>query len=335
MFKGFTRAMGESEAVKGRPSVQAPFAEALIREAEQNDRVLALTADLGKYTDLYPFRDRFPERYFNIGMAEQAMVSAAVGLSKTGFIPFCTTFGAFAVRRALDFIMIAAAHSNENVKLFCALPGLTTGYGSTHQAIEDLAVMGAIPDLLVVDPADAVELQSVVRYAASARGSCYVRMPRGTVPVLFDESYSFEPGQAKLLRNGDIALISTGLMTERALEVATALEHKGFSAAVLHCPSIKPFDHDAVSSLARRATHIVTLENHSVRGGLGSLVAESLYDRGIIRPMLKIGLPDAFLGCGSVPFLQEKQGLTTAQIIATVSAFSGRDTRPIHHMLII
>ena len=141
MFKGFTRAMGELEAVKDRPSVQAPFAEALIREAEQNDRVLALTADLGKYTDHYPFGDRFPERYFNIGMAEQAMVSAAVGLSKTGFIPFCTTFGAFAVRRALDFIMIAAAHSNENVKLFCALPGLTPGYGSTHQAIEDLAVM--------------------------------------------------------------------------------------------------------------------------------------------------------------------------------------------------
>lgn len=333
MLKGFTKAMGESEAVENRASIEAPFAKALIRAAEQDDRVLALTADLGKYTDLYPFRDRFPDRYLNIGMAEQAMVTAAVGLSKTGFMPFCTTFGAFAVRRALDFIMIAAAHSNENVKLFCALPGLTTGYGSTHQATEDLAVMGAVPDLMVVDPADAVELQSVVQYAASNRGSCYVRMPRGTVPVLFDESYRFEPGRAKLLRDGEVALISTGLMTERALDAANALEAKGISAAVLHCPSIKPFDHGAVASLAKRATRIITLENHSIRGGLGSLVAESLYERGIVRPMLKIALPDAFLGCGSVPFLQQQQGMTTAQIIETVSAFIKRDARPIHQML--
>jgi transketolase len=328
MLKGFTRAMGESEAVETRLSKQAPFAEALIKMAEQNERIVALTADLGKYTDLYPFRDRFPERYFNIGMAEQAMVTAAVGLSKTGFVPFCTTFGAFAVRRALDFIMIAGAHSNENVKLFCALPGLTTGYGATHQATEDLAVMGAVPDLMVVDPGDAIELQSVVRYAASTRGSCYVRLPRGIVPVLFDEDYTFEPGRAKLLRDGDVALISTGLMTERALDAAAALQAKGISAAVLHCPSIKPFDQGAVAALAKRATRVVTLENHSIRGGLGSLVAETLYERGIVRPMLKIGLPDAFLGCGSVPFLQDQHGLTTARVVEAVSAFLKRDAAP-------
>lgn len=335
MLKGFTRAMGESEAVETRPSMQTPFARALIEAAENDESVLALTADLGKYTDLYPFRDRFPERYFNIGMAEQAMVTAAVGLSKTGFVPFCTTFGAFAVRRALDFIMIAGAHSNENVKLFCALPGLTTGYGSTHQATEDLAVMGAVPDLLVVDPADAIELQSVVHYAASTRGSCYVRLPRGIVPVLFDGNYSFEPGRARLLRDGEVALISTGMMTERALDVADALEVQGISAAVLHCPSIKPFDHGAVAALAKRAACIVTLENHSVRGGLGSLVAESLYQGGIVRPLLKIGLPDAFLGCGSVPFLQEQQGLTTERVIATVAAFLERDTHPTLRILTV
>ena len=249
---GRTVGMGEAEAVAG-PSVDAPFGKALVALARERPDIVGLSADLGKYTDIHPFRDAFPDRFFNVGMAEQNLIAVPAGLAKTGKTVFCTTYGVFATRRAYDFIAIACAHSGANVKIFAGLPGLTTGYGGTHQAIEDLALMRMIPGLVVIDPCDATEIEQATKAIADVDGPVYMRLLRASVPLVLDPArYRFEVGKASLLRDGgDVALISTGLMTDRALEAATALKARGIEAAVLHVPTLKPFDTDAVLDLTR------------------------------------------------------------------------------------
>jgi len=196
-----TLAMGEDEANSGaRVMVSAPFGKALARIAKDNPAIVGLTADLGKYTDIHPFRDACPERFFNIGMAEQNMIAVAAGLARTGKTVFATTYGVFASRRAYEFAAIACAHSNLNVKIIAGLPGLTTGYGGTHQAIEDLALMRMIPGLVVIDPCDAVEIESAVEAITAHQGSVYMRLLRGQVPRVLPENYTFEIGKARQLR---------------------------------------------------------------------------------------------------------------------------------------
>src|SRR6187549_1150348 len=198
----FTKAMGQDEGSTPRPTFDAPFGVALAKLGAQNPKIVGLTADLGKYTDILPFRDAFPERFFNIGMAEQNLVAVAAGLARVGQMPFATTYGVFATRRAYDFIAIACAHSRLNVKILAGLPGLTTGYGGTHQAIEDLALMRMIPDLVVIDPCDATEIEQVVEAVAAHPGPAYVRLLRGSVPVVLEPGYTFEIGKARRLRDG-------------------------------------------------------------------------------------------------------------------------------------
>src|SRR4051812_22575725 len=226
---GRTLAMGQDEAVGGgRQSVEAPFGRALAELGATRPEIVGLTADLGKYTDIHPFRDAFPDRFFNVGMAEQNLVAVAAGLARTGIVPFATTYGVFATRRAYDFVAIACAHSRVNVKIVAGLPGLTTGYGGTHQAIEDLALMRMIPRLVVIDPVDAIETAQATRAAAEYDGPVYMRLLRGSVPVVLDESYRFEIGRARVLREGgDVGIISSGMMTERALDAAAALAGRG------------------------------------------------------------------------------------------------------------
>jgi transketolase len=316
--RGRTLAMGQDEKTD-RPSstVEAPFGHALARLARTRADIVGLTADLGKYTDILPFRDSFPDRFFNIGMAEQNLVAVAAGLARTGLTPFCTTYGVFATRRAYDFIAIACAHSAIHVKIFAGLPGLTTGYGGTHQAIEDLALMRMIPGLVVIDPCDATELAQVTEAVANHPGPAYVRLLRGNVPVVLDPaSYRFEIGRAKQLREGtDIGIVATGFMTQRALDAAARMAEGGTSVAVLHVPTIKPFDAETVATFAASVTRLVTAENHVASGGLASLVAEALFDRGVTRPLLRVGLPDRFIECGSVPHLQDRYGLATDRLV--------------------
>src|ERR1700691_713882 len=215
-----------SETYGAEQTASAPFGEALIRVAEANPRIVGLTADLGKYTDIHLFANRFPERFFQVGMAEQNLIGVAAGLARTGFIPFATTYCVFASRRAYDFIAIGAALGSANVKIIAGLPGLTTGYGGTHQGIEDLALMRSIPNLTVIDPCDATELSQAVLAIAAHPVPVYMRLMRGQVPITFDPAtYKFELGKAHLLREGaDAAIISTGLMTGRALEAASHLD---------------------------------------------------------------------------------------------------------------
>jgi transketolase len=317
-----TLAMGEDEkAAAERVSVDAPFGKALAALGQTRPDILGLTADLGKYTDILPFRDAYPDRFFNVGMAEQNLVAIAAGLARTGKTPFATTYGVFATRRAYDFIAIAVAHSAINVKIIAGLPGLTTGYGGTHQAIEDLALMRMVPGLVVIDPCDATEIAQATVAIAEYNGPVYMRLLRGKVPVVLDaKTYRFEIGKARPLRKGaDAGIIATGMMTERALDAATILAQRGIAAGVLHVPTLKPFDADAIADFAASVGRVVTAENHVVVGGLASLVVETLHDRKIVRPVDRIGLPDRFVQCGSVPHLQSLYGLTTAQIVATIT----------------
>ena len=313
-----TLAMGQDEdGPAARPLVTAPFGAALVALGHQRPDIVGLTADLGKYTDILPFRDAFPDRFFNMGMAEQNLVAAAAGLARTGFVPFATTYGVFATRRAYDFVAIACAHSRVNVKIVAGLPGLTTGYGGTHQAIEDLALMRMIPGLVVIDPCDATEIAQATRAAAAHDGPVYMRLLRGNVPVVLDpETYRFEIGKAVRLRTGtDFGIVATGFMTERALDAADLLDRQGIRTGVLHVPTIKPFDAAAVSAFAATVDRLATAENHVVSGGLASLVAETLFDAGLSRPLWRIGLPDRFIECGAVPTLQKRYGLTVEALV--------------------
>lgn len=322
--RGRTLAMGQDEAAAaGRAVVEAPFGKALARLGATHPEIVGLTADLGKYTDIHPFRDAFPERYFNVGMAEQNLVAVAAGLARTGKMPFATTYGVFASRRAYDFVAIALAHSNLNVKLVAGLPGLTTGYGGTHQAIEDLALMRMIPGLVVIDPMDAVEIDAATVAMAAYPGPVYMRLLRGTVPCVLPADYRFEIGKARRLRDGaDVGIIATGFMSERALDAATALERRGISVGVLHVPTVKPFDADAVAEFAASVGHVVTAENHVISGGLGTLVVEAMFAARVMRPVTRIGLPDKFIECGSVPTLQARYGLTVDAMTHTIAALA-------------
>ena len=324
MEAGRTLAMGQNEAITGgRDSIDAPFGKALAKAGERRPEIVGLTADLGKYTDIHPFRDAFPDRFFNVGMAEQNLVAVAAGMARTGKIPFAPTYGVFATRRAFDFVAIALAHSNLNVKIVAGLPGLTTGYGGTHQAIEDLALMRMVPGLTIIDPCDATEIMAATAAIADHDGPVYMRLLRGTVPVVLDPPYSFRIGKAVELRDGrDVGIISTGLMTERALDAAAALEKRGISVGVLHVPTIKPFDADAVAEFASSVRRVVTAENHVAVGGLASLVVETLFDAGVSKKVTRIGLPDRYIECGSVPTLQARYGLTTDAVVDTIAALA-------------
>jgi transketolase len=312
--------MAATEAVADRPTVQAPFGTALRALGHVRADIVGLTADLAKYTDVLPFAEAFPARFFNVGMAEQNMIAMAAGLAKTGLVPYCTTYGVFATRRAYDFVAIACAHSRLKVRIFAGLPGLTTSYGGTHQAIEDLALMRAVPGLTVIDPCDATEMMQLVPAIVDVDGPVYVRLVRGTVPVVLDPArYRFEVGKARRLREGrDVGLVSTGFMTDRALQAAERLAAQGIDAAVLHASTLKPFDAEAVVELAGSVTRLVTIENHVVSGGLGTAVAETLVDHRVRQPLTRLGLPDQWLECGSVASLQDKYGLTVDRLTEAI-----------------
>jgi transketolase len=300
-----------------RSMTDAPFGHALIALARRRPEVVALSADLSKYTDVIPFINVFPKRFFNIGMAEQNLFSMAAGMARTGMMPFCTTYGVFATRRAYDFMAIGCAHAHVNVKIFAGLPGLTTGYGGTHQATEDTGLARLIPDLVVIDPCDATEIAQVVEAAAEHQGPVYVRLLRASVPVVLNPAgYKFVIGKATVIRDGtDIGFISTGFMTERSLDAAVELAKRGVNAGVLHVPTLKPLDTEAIAKFAASVSHVLVAENHVSSGGLASQVAEVLYDSDIRTRLTRIGLPDKFIECGSVLTLQRRYGLTVDRII--------------------
>lgn len=321
-----TSAMIASIAEEGQALTAAPFGKALVALGEQRSDVVGMTADLAKYTDLHLFAAAFPERFFQMGMAEQLLMGAAGGMAKTGLVPFATTYAVFGTRRAYDFIHQVIAEENLNVKICCALPGLTTGYGPSHQATEDLAMMRAIPGMTVVDPCDALDIEQAVPQIAAHRGPVYMRLLRGNVPLVLNEyDYKFELGKAKVLREGgEVLIISSGFMTMRALEAAKQLQAVKVNVAVLHCPTIKPLDTTTILTEVRKLGRLVVVaENHSVIGGLGEAVASLLLREGAAPAKFRIlGLPDEFLDAGALPTLHDRYGISVEKICETIKRWA-------------
>ena len=316
-----TSAMIASIASEGQRVRSAPFGKALAALGESRPDIVGMTADLSKYTDLHIFAQAFPERHFQMGMAEQLLLAAAGGMAKTGLTPFATSYAVFATRRAYDFIHQVICEENLNVKICAALPGLTTGYGPSHQATEDIAMMRAIPGLTIVDPCDALDIEQAVPAIANHKGPVYMRLLRGNVPLVLDEyDYTFELGKAKVLREGrDVLILSSGLMTMRALEAAAELQKDSIGVTVLHIPTIKPLDEATILAEVRKGDRLVVVaENHSVVGGLGEAVASLLLRSRLAPKFVSVALPDAFLDAGALPTLHDRYGISTAAMTHTI-----------------
>jgi transketolase len=261
-----------------------------------------------------------------MGMAEQLLFGAASGLAAEGFTPFCTSYAVFASRRAYDFIHQTIAEEDRNVKIVCALPGLTSGYGPSHQAAEDLALFRAMPNITVLDPCDALEIEQAVPVIAAHRGPVYMRLLRGNVPLVLDEyGYRFELGKAKLIRDGaEVLVISTGLLTMRALEAAKELDKDRIGMAVLHVPTIKPLDVETIRrEAARKGRLVIVAENHTEIGGLGEAVARDLMLAGIHPTFRHIALPDEFMAAGALPTLHDRYGISRDAIVQRIKGWLG------------
>ncbi|MFJ8932932.1 MULTISPECIES: transketolase family protein [unclassified Streptomyces] len=315
-----TSAMIASFADPGQRTSPAPFGKALATAAEQDQRIVGLTADLGKYTDMHVFAQAHPDRFFQMGMAEQLLFGAAAGMAETGLVPFASTYSVFAARRAYDFICLDIAEPNLNVNIVGGLPGLTTGYGPSHQATEDVAIFRGMPNLTIVDPCDALDLEQAVPQLAAHDGPTYLRLLRGKVPLVLDEyDYTFELGKAKVVRDGrDVVFVSSGLMTMRALQAAEKLAAHNVDVAVVHSPTLKPFDEETVLRELAGDRLAVTLENHTVVGGLFETVASAAVRTGLGKPVLPIALPDEFIDAGALPTLHDRYGLAADRIVEKV-----------------
>lgn len=274
-----------------------------------NDKVVVLDADLSKSTKTNDFKKLFPERFFNIGIAEQNLMGTAAGFAATGKIPFASSFAVFAVGRAYDQIRNSIAYPRLNVKIAATHAGLTVGEdGGSHQMLEDIALMRAVPNMTVIVPADGVETRQAVLAAAAYDGPVYIRLGRPKVPVLFGEDYEFEIGKGVVLRDGsDVTLVATGIMVSKAVEAAEALATEGVTAAVVNISTIKPLDDAVLVAMAQKTGAVVTCEEHNIYGGLGSAVAEVLVENCPV-PMARVGVEDSFGESGLPDQLLEKYG---------------------------
>jgi transketolase len=294
--------------------VEAPFATALVELGRRRRDVVVLSADLSKYTDVLPFAREFPDRFFQVGMAEANMMGVAGGLAKAGFLPIAVTYGVFATRRAYDQVAMALATGPSRGIVVAFLPGITTPFKATHQAIDDLALMRALAGMTVVDPADATELAAALELAVAADGPVYIRGLRGSVARVF-EADGFELGPHVVADGGEIGIVTTGLATQWALEAADALDGR---ASILHVPVLKPFPAEAVVSFASVFDAVTTVENHSIVGGLGSAVAEALAEAGAGTRLRRLGVPDSWAPAGSLDYIRHELGLDAAGIAEAV-----------------
>jgi transketolase len=300
-------ALTRARAVGSAPTVSAPFAAAIVAIGAQRPDVVVVSADLSKYTDVAPFAAAYPRRFFQVGMAEQNMMGIAGGLAKTGCTPVAVTYGVFATRRAGEQVQMALATGGGSAVVAAFLPGLTTPFRATHQATDDLAIMRAVPGMTVIDPLDATELTAALHAAVDAGGPVYLRAERGDVPEILPPGTEFVIGRSRLVRDGgDVGLLGTGHGTRWALEAAEILAADGIEAAVLHVPTLKPLDMDAIAAFAARFTSVTTIENHSVIGGLGSAVCEVVAEAGIGCRVRRLGVPDTWAPAGPLDYLRSK-----------------------------
>ena len=305
-------------------TVLKPYGEALLALARERKEIICLGGDLTRQTETDFFRDAIPDRFINVGMAEANMIGIAGGLARAGHIVFVNTFGVFCTRRCYDQITMAVAYPKLNVKIVGFMPGLSSPGGPSHQAIDDVALMRALPNMTVVEPADAIETRQMVPAIADHPGPVYVRLKRGEIPVIFDQDHRFELGKAQVLSgrvDSDVCIIGAGMMIPAALAAAGTLRRHGVSTTVINSPAIKPLDAATILPIARLSRIVITAENHTIVGGLGSAVAETMAEAGIATPLRRIGIQDRYAESGSREFLFARYGLGTQDIIR--AAWSG------------
>ena len=305
------------------------WGEKLVELGRTDPRTVVLDGDLANSTKADKFARAHPDRFLQMGIAEQNLIGAAAGLAAVGFVPWTSSFTVFFTHRALDPIRMLVAQSHANVKIVASYSGLLIGaVGKTHLDVQDLAIMRAMPDMTVLAPADAAELLAMMDWAADHVGPVYLRLARDGVPDVFDASYTFRPGAVHRLRQGDdVALVSTGPQTSRVLQAADRLAEAGLSVTVVHVPSLKPLDPAALVAAVGDVDLVVTAEEHTVHGGLGGLVAEVLSAAGASPRIVRIGLDDVWGESASNDFLLNKHGLSAERIADRVSHLLPADSR--------
>jgi transketolase len=292
--------------------------------ARRRADVFCLGADLTRQTETDLIRDLMPDRFISVGMAEANMIGIAGGMARAGHTVFVNSFGVFCTRRCYDQIAMAVAYPNLNVKIVGFMPGISSPGGPSHQAIDDVAMMRALPNMTVVDLADATEISQAVEAVADHHGPVYLRLKRGEIPRIFDDSHRFSLTRAQvLMRGADVCIVASGMMVPAALAAGEALADCGVSATVINAPVIKPLDSRTIVESARRASVVVTAENHSVIGGLGSAVAEALSEAAVGVPLRRVGVRDVFAESGSREYLFEKYHLGVKDIIEAAWAQVG------------
>ena len=306
------------------------WADTLVELAATNLDLLVLDADLGTSTKADRFAAARPGQFLQMGIAEHNMVGVASGLASLGYVPWLSSFAVFLTHRALDAVRLVVAQTGANVKIGAAYTGLLTGFtGKTHQDVEDLAIMRAMPGMTVLAPADTTECAAMVRWATAMHGPVYLRLARDAGPDVFDERYRFEPGAVVRLREGrHVLLISTGTQTARTLAATAILAEHGVDAGLLHVPSLKPVDRTAVAAAAADVELVVTVEEHSVHGGLGGLVAEILGDL-CPRHLVRIGIEDTWGESASNAFLLERHALSPDRVADRVIRERSRSPGPV------
>jgi transketolase len=321
-------------------TVLKPYGQALVKLGAERTDVVCFTGDLTRQCEIDLFQEAFPDRFIHAGMAEANMMGMAAALARDGFIPFVHTFGVFATRRPLDQIINAIAFPNLKVRILGFMPGVSSPGGPSHQAIDDVALLRAVPNLTIVDVADAVEVRQVPAAIVDVDGPVYVRLKRGEIPVIFGDDHELrldratvlaEPGRAEPGPSAgcDVAVFASGMMLASALAAARVLTGAGVSVTVVNVPVIKPLDTGGVLAVAAEARALVTAENHVITGGLGSAVAEAVAEAGLGRPLRRVGLRDTFAeGSRTAPYLFAKYGLSTQAVVDAAWSALGRGGQP-------
>lgn len=306
-----------------KKSIRAEYGKTLVELGKNNPNIVALDADLSCSTQTAMFGKEFPERFFNMGIAEQDAMTTAAGLSTTGKIPFVSTFAMFATGRAWEQIRNSICYPRFNVKIVATHGGITVGEdGASHQALEDIAIMRDIPNMMVIVPADCTETREVIKFAAEYDGPVYIRLARTNVPNLFDpETYKFDPKKALVVKEGkDVTLVTNGETLVEALDCAQLLENDGISAEIIHMPVVKPVDAQTLVKSAKKTNHVITIENHSIIGGLGSAVCETLCENYPVK-VKRIGINDQFGQSGEQRELMNFYGLTGEKLAQTIKNY--------------
>jgi len=306
-----------------KKATRAAYGEAIVELAAENDKIVVLDADLSHATMTLKFSETYPDRFFNCGIAECNMIDIAAGMSTMGYIPFASTFAIFGTGRAYEMVRNSVAYPHFNVKLAMTHAGITVGEdGGSHQSIEDMALMRVIPGMTVICPCDANETKKAVRAAAELDGPVYLRLARAASHV-FEEDMPFEIGKANVLRDGtDGVIFAIGLMVKPALDAANAMAEQGKNIAVVNVHTLKPLDEETVLRYASKCGKVMTIEEHSIIGGLGDAVASTLIGNGSFA-FKKVGINDMFGQSGTANDVLDEYGLSDAKILAQVSDFFG------------